>query len=225
MANRNTKILPSLCQFQVNCLFTNLRILEPQYTFREGYGTSEEDKNMVDAVCILCTFASSHCHKKIIHQMWGGQEFQFLGPWCPRQKPCCCIDATPTWISATTYQSKYCHPMRSCFLLFPEFFFKFPFLSYLAQLPSTKSSSKLSSTMWHSSVANFGILFDHWRLNKMVTRIVNSTVGTFQKCFRTLESWWFLKSLSSPVASLVLLPPEAAALSKPEERFNQDLLM
>ena len=143
----------------------------------------------------------------------------------PRQKPCCCIDATPTWISATTYQSKYCHPMRSCFLLFPEFFFKFPFLSYLAQLPSTKSSSKLSSTMWHSSAANFGILFDHWRLNKMVTRIVNSTVGTFQKCFRTLESWWFLKSLSSPVASLVLLPPEAAALSKPEERFNQDLLM
>ena len=69
VANRDTKILPSLCQFQVNCLFTNLRILEPQYTFREGYGTSEEDKNMVDAVCILCTFASSHCHKKIIHQM------------------------------------------------------------------------------------------------------------------------------------------------------------
>ena len=69
----------------------------------------------------------------------------------PRQKPCCCIDATPIWISATTYQSKHCHPMRSCFLLFPEFFFKFPFLSYLAQLPSTKSSSKLSSTLWHSS--------------------------------------------------------------------------
>ena len=160
---------------------------------------------------------------KTIHQMWGGQEFQFLGPWCPDRNLAVALMPLQPGSRQQRISPNIAILWEAAFYFFQNSFSNFPFYPTLPNFPPPKVA--VSFHLPCDTQVNFGILFDHWRLNKVVTRIVNSTVNTFQKCFRTLESWWFLKSLSSPVASLVLLPPEAAALSKPEERFNQDLLM
>ena len=110
----------------------------PKYTFREGYGTSEEDDNMVDAVCILCTFASSHCHKKIIHQMWGGQEFQFLGPWCPDRNLAVALMPLQPGSRQQRISPNIAILWEAAFYFFQNSFSNFPFYPTLPNFPPPK---------------------------------------------------------------------------------------